>query len=725
MTSGADDRDEDFDDESEEGAPEPTPPGPNLFGEEPPAPEAEPEPTPPADPQDDAAGEPHLEEAPAAFDPAPAAEPAPAPEKKSDAYRVLARKYRPTNFDELIGQEPLVRTLTNAIQANRIAQAFVLTGVRGVGKTTTARIIAKALNCIGPDGTGGPTVKPCGVCEHCTAIAADRHVDVIEMDAASRTGVNDIRDLIDGVRYRPTSARYKVYILDEVPMLSNQAFNALLKTLEEPPEHVKFVFATTEIRKVPVTVLSRCQRFDLRRVPVEQLSAHFRRVAQAEGMGIDDEALAMIARAADGSVRDGLSILDQAIALSSERVEADRVRDMLGLADRARIYDLFDAAMKGDAPGALQILEDLYDVGADPAVVIQDLLDVTHWLTRAKLVPDLADRATTPELERTRGREMSATLGLPALARAWQMLMKGLSEVREAPAPIQAAEMVLIRLIHAADMPPPGDLARLMKQGGGAPAGSGAATNPATGPAAGGADAQAASSPPAAAPPEPPTASAPTASAAAGTDSAPPRPAMTVGEARPAPAEAAPEPAADPAGPLEPAPGDMRALAALADKRKELRMASALRRHVHPVAFERGRIEFRLSNAAPRDLRELPGRLAKKLTEWTGERWMVSLSNAPGGPTIVEEDEQAEQARLRRAEQDPLVQAVRAAFPGAEIARVLAAEAGDGQAAGAIPSPDDGGPTPHPEDEAPPEVDAYADDGPPPWEDGDPGPDDF
>ncbi|MEQ8605056.1 MAG: DNA polymerase III subunit gamma/tau [Marivibrio sp.] len=742
MTSGANDRDEDFEDESEEGAPEPPPPGPNLFGEETPPPGSEPEPEP----------EPHAareSDAAAGGAPAPPASPAPA-EKKSDAYRVLARKYRPTNFDELIGQEPLVRTLTNAIQAGRIAQAFVLTGVRGVGKTTTARIIAKALNCIGPDGDGGPTVKPCGVCEHCTAIASDRHVDVIEMDAASRTGVGDIRDLIDGVRYRPTSARYKVYILDEVHMLSTQAFNALLKTLEEPPEHVKFVFATTEIRKVPVTVLSRCQRFDLRRVPVEQLSAHFRRVAEAEGMGVDDEALAMIARAADGSVRDGLSILDQAIALSSERVAAERVRDMLGLADRARIYDLFDAAMKGDAPGSLQILEDLYDVGGDPAVVIQDLLDVTHWLTRAKLVPDLADRATTPELERTRGREMAATLGLPALARAWQMLMKGLSEVREAPSPIQAAEMVLIRLIHAADMPPPGELAKRLKAAGEGPApapgvGSSPASapgTPASGPPASGtpgpgASASGATPAPtagqvsdpaapdrAASPQGAPSGESPRA-AARGADAG----VQTAAAVRPASPEPEAQPAPAPAGPLEPPPGDLRALAALADKRRELRMASALRRHVHPVAFERGRIEFRLSEAAPRDLKELPGRLARKLSEWTGERWMVSLSNAPGGPTLVEEDERAEQARLRRAEQDPLVQAVRAAFPGAEIARILAAEAeraaGDGQGLAALPSPDPDGGAPAPDDDAAYDEDAPFDHGPPPWEDGDPGPEDF
>ena len=368
-------------------------------------------------------------------------------------YRVLARKYRPTDFAGLIGQEALVRTLTNAIQTGRLAHAFVLTGVRGVGKTTTARIIARALNCIGPDGTGGPTTEPCGVCDHCRAIAEDRHVDVMEMDAASRTGVNDIREIIDGVRYRPTSARFKVYIIDEVHMLSTAAFNALLKTLEEPPEHVKFIFATTEIRKIPVTVLSRCQRFDLRRVEMEVLEKHFSAIADKENAQIEASAMALICRAADGSVRDGLSLLDQAIAHGAGTVSEEQVRDMLGLADRARVFDLFDAVMKGDISSALKMMTDQYAVGADPVVIIQDMLELTHWLTRLKLAPESAASAAVSETERVKGGEMAKTLSMATLTRVWQMLLKGLGEVRTAPSPLQAAEMVLVRLAYAADLP--------------------------------------------------------------------------------------------------------------------------------------------------------------------------------------------------------------------------------------------------------------------------------
>ncbi|MDH3476442.1 MAG: DNA polymerase III subunit gamma/tau, partial [Rhodospirillales bacterium] len=390
---------------------------------------------------------------------------APGQAQENAAYRVLARKYRPTSFADLIGQDALVRTLSNAIAGGRLAHAFILTGVRGVGKTTTARIIARTLNCVGPDGTGGPTVTPCGVCEHCRAIAEDRHVDVIEMDAASRTGIDDIRELIEGVRYRPVSARHKVYIIDEVHMLSRQAFNGLLKTLEEPPEHVIFVFATTEIRKVPVTVLSRCQRFDLRRVPQAELLRHFAGIAEKEGVAASEAALALIARAADGSVRDGLSLLDQAMALSASgaageavRIEEDAVKEMLGLADRARVFDLFEAIAGGRAPEALGILDEMYRAGADPAVVLQDLLELTHFLTRSKLVPEEADAQGLPETERVRGRTLASQLSLPVLARFWQMLLKGLGETRGAPAPLQAAEMVLIRLTYASELPTPGDL---------------------------------------------------------------------------------------------------------------------------------------------------------------------------------------------------------------------------------------------------------------------------
>ncbi|HWT95971.1 MAG TPA: DNA polymerase III subunit gamma/tau, partial [Terriglobales bacterium] len=382
-------------------------------------------------------------------------------------YRVLARKYRPTGFSSMIGQEALVRTLTNAIAQGRLAHGFMLTGVRGVGKTTTARILARCFNCIGPDGTGGPTVTPCGVCDNCRAIAEDRHVDVIEMDAASRTGIDDIRELIEGVRYRPVSARYKVYIVDEVHMLSEKAFNALLKTLEEPPAHVKFIFATTEIRKVPVTVLSRCQRFDLRRIEADELAAHFARISTKEGAKITPQALALIARAADGSARDGLSLLDQAIALSDGEITETEIRDMLGLADRTQLFDLYDKIMRGDIAAALAQLAAMYHGGADPVVVIQDLLDLTHWLTRAKITPDVLNQPTTPEAERRLGEALSAQLSVPILSRTWQMLLKGLTEVQQAPQPLAAAEMVLIRLTHAAQMPTPGELVRQLTENGG------------------------------------------------------------------------------------------------------------------------------------------------------------------------------------------------------------------------------------------------------------------
>src|SRR5688572_12193870 len=399
----------------------------------------------------------------------------------SAPYRVLARKYRPSDFAGLIGQEALVRTLTNAIAQGRLAHSFMLTGVRGVGKTTTARILARCFNCIGPDGTGRPTATPCGQCEHCRAISEDRHVDVIEMDAASRTGIDDIRELIDGVRYRPVSARYKVYIIDEVHMLSEKAFNALLKTLEEPPEHVKFIFATTEIRKVPVTVLSRCQRFDLRRIGAEELTAYFLKIAAAEGAKVSDGAAAMIARAADGSARDGLSLLDQAIALAHGAIDEAQVRDMLGLADRTQLIDLYDDVLKGKAPDALKRLTGMHQAGADAAIVLQDMLELTHWLTRAKITPEPLSDPATPEAERAWGAKMTPELSVPVLARLWQMPLKGLAEVQAAPQPLAAAEMVLIRLMHAANMPDPADLVRRLSEGN-----SAAAPGPSTAPRANG-----------------------------------------------------------------------------------------------------------------------------------------------------------------------------------------------------------------------------------------------
>ena len=388
-------------------------------------------------------------------------------------YRVLARKYRPERFGDLIGQDVLVRTLTNAFAANRLAHAWLLTGVRGVGKTTAARILARALNCVGEDGSiEAPAAEPCGRCAHCVAIGEDRHVDVLEMDAASRTGVDDVREIVDSVRYAPSTARFKVYIVDEVHMLSTAAFNALLKTLEEPPERVKFVFATTEARKIPVTVLSRCQRFDLRRVDAARLAGHLAAVAAREGATVEADALALIARAADGSVRDGLSLLDQAIGdAAGAAVSAAAVRDMLGLADRERVFDLLEGILDGGGlAGALDLLADQYAAGADPSVVLEDMLALSHWLTRLKLTPDAAENPGLPEAERVRGRALAGKLGVPELTRCWQILLKGLGETRVAPAPLQAAEMVLIRFAHAAALPSPADLVRRLEGKGESPA---------------------------------------------------------------------------------------------------------------------------------------------------------------------------------------------------------------------------------------------------------------
>ncbi len=384
------------------------------------------------------------------------------PPKSGEAYRVLARKYRPQDFTGLIGQDALVRTLSNAFATGRIAHAFMLTGVRGVGKTTTARIIARALNCIGPDGKRTePTIHPCGVCEPCVAIAESRHVDVQEMDAASRTGIDDIREIIEGVRYAPASAHYKVYIIDEVHMLSKQAFNGLLKTLEEPPPHVKFIFATTEIRKVPVTVLSRCQRFDLRRIETAELVGLLKTISEKENVKIEDAALALVARAAEGSARDALSLLDQAIAHGEEAtITAEMVRGMLGLADRGRILDLFEKLMGGKIADALTDLSQLYDVGADPLAVMQDLLETTHFLTRIKVAPNAEGFFDGSSSEGRRAAEMAGKLPVGALTRAWQMLLKGLIEVRDATRPIAACEMALIRLSYAADLPPTDKLVR-------------------------------------------------------------------------------------------------------------------------------------------------------------------------------------------------------------------------------------------------------------------------
>jgi DNA polymerase-3 subunit gamma/tau len=507
----------------------------------------------------------------------------------------------------------------------------MLTGVRGVGKTTTARILARCFNCVGIDGKGGPTAEPCGSCEHCTAIAEDRHVDVIEMDAASRTGIDDIRELIEGVRYRPVSARYKVYIIDEVHMLSEKAFNALLKTLEEPPEHVKFIFATTEIRKVPVTVLSRCQRFDLRRIGTEELTACFLKIAAAEGAKISDGAAAMIARAADGSARDGLSLLDQAIALSHGAIDEAQVRDMLGLADRTQLIELYDDVLKGKAAEALERLTTMHQCGADAAIVLQDMLELTHWLTRAKITPEPLSDAATPEAERAWGAKVTPELSIPVLARLWQMLLKGLAEVQAAPRPLAAAEMVLIRLMHAANMPDPADLVRRLSEGYAA-----AAPGPATAPRANGDGSRGA---PASAPRLQP-------------------------QQQVAPQQIAPSSLPQASLPQPQSFGDV---VALFHARREAILAAHLQNDVHLVQFEVGRIDFRPGERAPSNL---PNRLAACLAEWTGKRWLVSVSAQAGEKTLKEQAADLAERQREEAARHPLILAVLTAFPGATIDEV-------------------------------------------------------
>jgi DNA polymerase III subunit gamma/tau len=554
------------------------------------------------------------------------------------AYRVLARKYRPGTFAELIGQEAMVRTLTNAIATGRIAHAFILTGVRGVGKTTTARILARALNCVGPDGKSGPTISPCGQCDPCRAIAEDRHVDVMEMDAASRTGVDDIRELTDGVRYKPVAARFKIYIIDEVHMLSKNAFNALLKTLEEPPADVKFIFATTEIHKVPITVLSRCQRFSLRRVPVELLIEHYARIAAAEGVSAEPAAIALIARAADGSVRDGLSLLDQAIALGGGAVGESAVREMLGIADHGLVFDVLEAVFKGDAPDALRRMAALYEGGADPIMVLQDLLELVHFLTRLKIVPAAGEEDPALEGDRARGLDLAQKLGTPVLARAWQMLLKGIAEAQTAPSPLQAAEMVLVRLAYVADLPVPADLVKQLSVGRDT---SGATAAPRV-------------TTPSAATPAP-----------AGSHGGPRLGLSGDGGSSTAPRLALRE--ESDAAPALPQPQSFLEVIELFDKHREAVLRSHLLGHVHLVHFELGRIEFRPATGAPRDL---ANRLGKLLGEWTGMRWVVSISGEEGAPTLREQSEARALSLRNEAAQHPLVRAVLETFPGARIEAV-------------------------------------------------------
>ena len=565
------------------------------------------------------------------------------------AYRVLARKYRPQNFDDLIGQDAMVRTLTNSFATGRIPQAWILTGVRGVGKTTTARILARALNYQLSDGSiSGPTITMPTLGLHCQAIMESRLVDVIEMDAASHNGVDDIRQINDAVRYAPVTARYKVYILDEVHMLSGAAFNALLKTLEEPPPHVKFVFATTEIRKVPVTVLSRCQRFDLRRVEAAALVRHLETICAKEAIETEPAALALVARAADGSVRDALSLLDQAIAHAGSVLGADKaivvraedLRQMLGLADRTRVIDLFEALMRGDIATALLTLRDLYDYGADPAVVLADLAEFTHFVTRVKIVPSVADDVSLAEADRARGRAYAAALSMRVLSRTWQLLFKGLTEVQAAGKPIAAAEMVLVRIAYAADLPSPDEVIRSLAdkelaQANAQPGDAGAATPPVMSSAS---------------PARPPAPRSVHATAAPARD-----PIACVAETTPAPA----------APPVVVA--RFEDLVVLASQKRDLVVKTALERDVRLVRFEDGRLEVALEPGAATTL---VGELSRKLSQWTGRRWVVAVSAELGAPTVKAQAEARRAELLRGVAGDPLVRAVLDRFPGAEIVDV-------------------------------------------------------
>lgn len=570
------------------------------------------------------------------------------------AYQVLARKYRPETFADLVGQEAMVRTLKNAFEADRIAQAFILTGIRGTGKTTTARIIAKGLNCIGPDGQGGPTTSPCGQCEHCVAISQGRHVDVMEMDAASRTGVGDIREIIDSVHYRAASARYKVYIIDEVHMLSKSAFNALLKTLEEPPSHVKFIFATTEIRQVPVTVLSRCQRFDLRRIEPEDQIALLRRIADAEGGEISDDALALIARAAEGSARDAQSLLDQALAHGAGETGAGDVRAMLGLADRGRVLDLFDMILKGQAAEALTELSGQYADGADPLAVLRDLADVAHWISVAKITPEAVNDPTLGPDERARGAAMAEALPIRVLSRFWQMLLKAMEEVSAAPNAMMAAEMAVIRLTHVADLPSPGDLVEKLRQ---SPPQNGAGGSA----------------------PRPAPSTAPQASA-------PVRPAAPLRPAHAARGSAAAVPVEEPDAEALSRYGQFEDVIALIRAQRDVQLLVEVEKGVRLVSYSPGRIEF---SPAPDAAPELAQKLGKRLQAFTGARWAVILGQGDAAPTI-EEARKAEDAALKaKAEAHPLVQAVLLQFPKARIKDVTPPPVAEEAAPAPAPELDD------------------------------------
>jgi DNA polymerase-3 subunit gamma/tau len=558
-----------------------------------------------------------------------------------ETHAALARKYRPQVFAELIGQEAIVRTLRNAFATGRIAQAYMLTGVRGVGKTTTARLIARALNYEGPNGDG-PNLDITEDGVHCRAILESRHLDVIEMDAASHTGIDDIRDLIDSAHYKPNSARYKVYIIDEVHMLSKQAFNGLLKTLEEPPEHVKFIFATTEVRKVPVTVLSRCQRFDLKRIEIEVLMAHLSRIVQSEDAEAEQAALALIARSAEGSVRDALSILDRAIAYGSGKVEAASLRELLGLADRSRIFDLLETVLAGDAGGALSSLDQLNRDGAEPGQVITDLADAVHVVTVVKAAGEAAADPAASEAERGRAADLAKRLSMPVLARAWQMLLKGHDEVRNSPRPLAAADMVLVRLAYAADLPPPGAIARMLKEGGG------------TGDSGTG---------------RPAPASDPKPAETQSTVQVQ-RPAREAPQARPPVESENPEPASE-LVPEPPVLNSFEDLIALVDAKRDLKLKKALLEHMRLVHFKPGNIEFNPLDTAPDDLAQ---ELMRKLKSWTGRVWIVAISDKEGaeplGIKLRAKRDAKKACEYDEVRAHPAVKEVLLHFPDAEIAEV-------------------------------------------------------
>ncbi|PPD14433.1 MAG: DNA polymerase III subunit gamma/tau [Methylobacterium sp.] len=556
-------------------------------------------------------------------------------------YRVLARKYRPQSFEDLIGQGAMVRTLRNAFSTNRIHQAYIFTGVRGVGKTTTARILARALN-YETEAVHTPQIDMPTLGLHCEAIMESRHVDVIEMDAASNTSIANVREIIEAARYKPVTARTKVYIIDEVHMLSTAAFNGLLKTLEEPPPHVKFLFATTEIRKVPVTVLSRCQRFDLRRIEAEEMITYLEGIAAKERVTIEREALGLIARASEGSMRDALSLMDQAIAHGGGQVEADAVRASLGLADRSRIIDLFEAVMKGDIARALTEFESQYDSGADPVAILTDLAEFVHVVTRLKLTPESRKDAALSPGERERGAAFAAALTIRPLTMAWQILLKGLQEVQSAARPRIAAEMVLIRLAYAADLPGPAEIIRDLRNGNaGAPAGGGGGM-----PAGGGAV-------------HAPRASAPTMGE-------PGAPRMIAGGGEMQRPVMRAEPQAVPAN----LPQSFEAVVALAEAKRDIRLQMALTRDVRVTRYEPGRIELILE---PHGEVDLPNRLLRALLDWTGHRWGVSLVDAPPGalpPTLHEIAEEKRAEERRGVQNKPAVQAILKHFPGAQIVQI-------------------------------------------------------